>query len=66
VGESLGEQYPKEQARVRRLLELYATIPTGGFAHAMISNVLKEADEAAISGDLPRMIRAFKEMQGCE
>lgn len=62
---TLGEDYPKEQARCRELLALYAEIPTGAFGSAAISAVLKEADEAAISGDLPRMIAAFKAMKDC-
>lgn len=65
---SLAEEYPKEQERVRGLLEIYKAIPpeSSWFAVASITATLKEADEAAISGDLPRMIRAYEAMKGCE
>jgi hypothetical protein len=63
---SLGEQYPQEQARVRELLGIYKSIgPGGAFGAAGLEAVLREADAAAISGDLVRMIRAFKAMQEC-
>lgn len=61
---SLGEEYPKQQARCRELLEQYTAIgAAGAFGHAMISQTLKEADEAAISGDLVAMIKAFEKMR---
>ena len=64
---SLGEEYPKEQARCRELLQQYHRIgPAGAFGAAMIESVLKEADEAVINGDLARMIIAFQEMEKCE
>jgi len=62
---TLNEQYPKEQARCRELLKVYREIPTGAFGAAVIEQALREADEAAISSDLPRMIAAFKAMRGC-
>ena len=61
---SLGEDYPKQQAMCRRILESYIEIgPAGAFAAGMIRAVLKEADEAAVSGDLVRMIRAYQAMK---
>jgi hypothetical protein len=67
VKETLGDAYPKEQARLRKLLEVYKEIgQPGAFAHAVISDVARRADKAAIEGDLAEMIRMFKEMQGCE
>lgn len=64
---SLGEDYPVQQARCRRLLEQYQAIgPAGAFGRAMISDVLKQADEAAVSGDAVAMIRAYEAMAGCE
>lgn len=64
--ESLGEAFPIEQARVRELLGLYKSIPTGAFGAAMIEAVLRRADAAAASGDLVAMIRSYEEMKGCE
>jgi len=61
---SLGEEYPKEQARVREVLGVYKEIgPAGAFGAMDIEQTLREADEAALSGDLPRMIAAFEEMK---
>ena len=63
---TLGEDYPKEQERLRELIQVYAQIPSGAFGKMMIEHALKKADEAAISGDLPRMIAAYKAMKECE
>lgn len=65
--ESLGEEYPKLQAHVRELLSNYEEIGTAGmFGAIMLKDVLKRADEAAISGDVVAMIAMYKEMEGCE
>lgn len=67
MSESLGTQFPIEQARVRDLLKEYHRIgPAGAFGAAMLEQTLKRADTAALGGDLVEMIQAFKEMQGCE
>ncbi len=64
---SLGDEYPKEQARLRGLLEQYREIgPAGAFGHMMISQVLARADQAAVSGDVVAMIASFKEMKECK
>lgn len=61
---TLGEQFPKEQARCREVLEMYREIgPAGMFGAAMIEATLREADEAAMSGDLVRMMRAYEAMK---
>lgn len=61
---SLDEEYPKQQARLRELLEAYTEIgPAGAFGHAVISNVLRRADQAAIEGDTLAMIRIYQEMK---
>lgn len=63
---SVGEAFPDEQARVRELLALYKTIPTGMFGAAMIEQILRRADEAAISGDIVAIIRSYEELKGCK
>lgn len=64
---SVGEEFPKEQARVRRILGEYKKIgPAGAFGAAWIEEVLKRADVAAISGDVLQVIRSFQEMQAVE
>ena len=61
---SLGENYPKEQARCRELLQNYRGIgQPGAFAHAELSKLLSRADEALVSGNLMDMICCYEEMR---
>ena len=61
---SLGEEFPKQQARVREILGHYKEIgPSGMFGAAMIEQTLKRADEAAISGDVIAMIQSYEELK---
>lgn len=65
MSESLGEAMPKEMARVRVVLGHYREIgPVGAIGAAFIEQDLREADQAVMSGGLPRMIRAIKTLQG--
>ncbi|MGE0334463.1 MAG: hypothetical protein AB7Q76_04170 [Gammaproteobacteria bacterium] len=62
--ETLGDAFPREQARVRRVLETYREIgPVGAFGAMMIEQALQRADKAVISGDLAELIAAYKELQ---
>jgi hypothetical protein len=64
MSESLGDEYPKEQARVREVLAMFKEIgPAGAIGAAMIEHTLAEADKAAVSGDLVQMIAAFQDMK---
>lgn len=64
---TLGEEYPKEQARCREILGYYRELgPVGSFGAAMIEATLKRADEAAVTGDLAAMISAFEDMKAVE
>lgn len=64
MGDSLGEAFPQEQARVRQILGYYKELgPDGAFGAAIIEAVLQRADRAAISGDVVAMIAAYREMQ---
>jgi hypothetical protein len=63
---TLATELPKEQARCCELLAAYKQIPTGGFGAAMIEASLREADEAAVSGDLVRMIAAYQRLKAHE
>lgn len=70
-GISVGEDFPIQQQRVRELLETYRSLAgTPGvnvsFAIAMLEQVLKRADAAAISGDVIAILRSYKELQDCE
>jgi hypothetical protein len=61
---SLGEEFPKEQARCRELLGIYREIGAPGrFGALMIEDMLRRADDAAMSGDVVRMIGIYEEMR---
>jgi hypothetical protein len=64
---TLGDDFPKELARVREVLGYYKEIgPAGAFGAAMIEAALQRADQAAISGDVVAMIRSYQELKGIE
>jgi hypothetical protein len=60
---TLGEAYPQQQARLRQMLINGREIgPAGAFYCAMVEDVLRRADKAAIEQDLPAMIAIYQEM----
>lgn len=64
---SLAVEFPKEQARVRKLLGQYREIgPAGTFGALMLEQALQRADQAASSGDVIAMLRSFEELKGCQ
>ena len=63
---SVGRDFPNEQARVRELLGVYKAIPQGAFGAMMIEQVLRRADQAAMSGDPVAILRSYEELKGCE
>lgn len=65
VGDILGEALPREMARVRdEVMPVYASIPTGMFALAMMRRSLDVAARAMAEGDLPAMIAAYEDLKG--
>jgi len=64
--ESLAEALPKEQERVRELIRVYDSIPTGGFGASMLRQALKRAEQAAASGDVVAMLRSYEELKDCQ
>ena len=61
---SLGEEFPKEQARCREILSVYQEIgPPGAFAYAELSKLLDRANTVVMSGDLVAMIQCYEEMK---
>ena len=61
---TLGDEYPKAQARFRRMRDKGKEIgPAGAFYVAMCDDLLRRADQAAVEGDLAQMIRVFAEMK---
>ena len=63
---TLAADFPKEQKRVREVLERYKKIPTGVFGAAMIEKVLEEAEIASSSQNVVRMLRAYKMLKEVE
>jgi len=64
---SLGEELPKEQARVRELIIEYRDPllkGAGNLAAMFMEQALQRADKAVISGDIVAMISSYKELQG--
>jgi hypothetical protein len=63
---TVGDEFPKEQARVRELLREYRQIgPAGAFGTMMLEQALARADHAAISGDVVAVLRSYQELKGC-
>jgi len=64
---TVGEDYPKEQARCREVLSQYKELGQSGvLGGMMIEATLREADAAMASGDIVRILQAYKAMQGVE
>lgn len=63
---NIADELPGEQQRVRDLLEVYNTIPTGAFGAAMLREALKRAEHAAASGDVVAMVRSLAELRKCQ
>lgn len=66
-GETIGDEYPRQQARIRMLIGYYREIgPAGNFGAAMLEATLREADAAMASGDIVRVLRALATMKECK
>lgn len=64
---SVGEAFPKEQARVRELIGEYRRIgPAGTFGAMMLEQTLRNADAAMASGDVIAILRSYEEMKQCQ
>ena len=63
---SLGEELPKEMARVRdEVLPAYLEIgPAGAFAAKGVRNDLDRAARAMVAGDVVEMIKAYQSLKG--
>lgn len=62
---TLGEELPKEMARVRDvLMPMYRGIgPAGGFALAMMRTSLDRATKAMAEGDTVKMLRVYEDLK---
>ena len=66
MNDSLGEALPKEQARVRELVQIYRDPDLNGageIAARMMEAALKAADQAVMNGDIAAMIRAYNDLK---
>lgn len=63
--ETLGEAYPKQQARVRTILGYCKELgPVGAFGALVIEDLLQRADRAAVEQNLAEMFICYQEMCG--
>lgn len=61
---TLGEELPKEIARVRdKLLPVYDATPGGQYAAAMMRADLDRASKAMIEGDTVEMLRVYQSLK---
>ena len=61
---TVGDDFPKQQARVRQIQQHAREIgPAGQFLVAMCEAALKNAEAAAISGDLTWILQAYAELK---
>ena len=63
---NLPEAMEKEIQRNRELLDVYRTIPTGGFGATMIARDIREGIAALASGDVIRILRVYEALKGNE
>lgn len=63
--ETLAEALPREIARCRELVAVYADIGAAGdFARAHILASIDMAVQAMAAGDLPAMVKAYADLKG--
>lgn len=61
---SVGEDFPKEQARVRALAQIGRDLgPAGAFYVMVCEQALARAEKAAMSGDVLEILAAYQEMK---
>lgn len=60
------EGIQEQSNRVRELIKLYKAIPTGFVAVELMSLAIREGERAIASGDVVRMIGAYKTLEGFE
>lgn len=62
--QSAGEDFPKQQERVRTVLSHYEAIgPAGVFGATMIRATLRRAELAMASGDIIEILRTYSELK---
>ena len=65
--ETLGDAFPKEQARVREILGYYQALgPAGAFGAGWIQELLRLADRAALEQDTVAMLALYPQLKAVE
>lgn len=62
---NLIEGLQKEMNRCRELKKEYEKIPTGSFGATMIQVDINNGERAIASGDVVKMLSAYKKLQEC-
>ena len=60
---NLLEGLQRELKRNIELLQIYKTIPTGGFGALIIKNKIEEAEKAIAEGDIVKMLNCYEDLQ---
>lgn len=64
MSNTVGDDFPKQQARVRIIQQHAREIgPAGMFLVVMCEQALRRAEEAAISGDIVRILQSYNELK---
>ena len=65
---SVGEDFPRQQERVRHLIDDYRALPNGAgvIGAIMLDDVLRRAAEAQSSGDVVQVVKMYYELANCE
>ena len=64
---TVGDDFPNQLARAREYLEIYKSLgPARAFGAAMIEQTIREADQAAISGDVVAIVRSYQALKAIE
>lgn len=61
---SIGEELPKEMARVREMIPIYDSVPMGFIAANMMRNDLDRAATALADGNIVEIIRVYECLKG--
>ena len=55
-----------ELKRAKELLEVYESIPTGGFGAAMIKQTIEDTESCMQTGNTVEMMKAYQRLQNLE
>lgn len=64
---TMAEEFPKQLARCRDLLDQYKAIgPVGNFGAAVVQSAIYRAEHAQASGDVVQLIQSYAELKELE